>query len=44
MVQNGYPNNKFNGMAYIPGPTWFMYDEHYTTNSDNFNLQKRNTV
>ena len=24
MVQNAYPKNKFNGMAYIPGPTGFL--------------------
>ena len=23
-VQTGYPNNKFNGIAYIPGPTFFF--------------------
>ena len=25
MVQNGFPHNKFNGMTYITGSTWFLY-------------------
>ena len=25
MVQSGFPSNKFNGMTYIPGSTWFLY-------------------
>ena len=24
MVQNGFPQNKFNGMTYIPGSTCFL--------------------
>jgi hypothetical protein len=24
-VKSGFPSNKFNGMTYIPGSTWFLY-------------------
>ena len=26
MVQNSFPHKKFNGMTYIPGSTWFLYN------------------